>query len=84
MKATIKWLSKNVPLGKRAFLFCFGKKCMSGKISNFKKSSISEEFEIQVDFIEPSYFQDELVIGGIFTINEAAKILGEGEVAEVV
>jgi hypothetical protein len=80
MKGKITWLSTNVFLEKRAFLFCFGEKCMSGRISKLKKSSIDSEFEICVDFIEPDYFKSELVIGNLFTINEASKILGKGEV----
>jgi hypothetical protein len=83
MRGKIKWLSNNVIFGKRVFLFCFGEKCMSGRINELKKSSIENEFEILVDFIEPDYFRSELVIGNFFTINEASKILGKGEVKEV-
>lgn len=85
MKGKIKWLSNsnNVILEKRAILFCFGEKCMSGRIEELKKSSTDNEFEILVDFIEPDYFKSELVIGNFFTINEASKILGKGEVKEI-
>lgn len=83
MKGKIKWLSNSVILEKRAFLFCFGEKCMSGRINKLKKTRIDNEFEISVDFIEPDYFKNELVIGNFFTINEASKILGKGEIKEI-
>ena len=80
MKATIEWLSQNVPFGKRVFLFCFGEKCMSGQVKDFKKLSSSDEFEIWVDFVDPDFFRNELTDGNIFTINEASKILAKGKV----
>lgn len=80
MKATIKWLSENVLIGERAFLFCFGEKCMSGKIKEFKKLNSFNDFDIWVDFIEPDFFKKELINNNGFTINEASKILGKGKV----
>ncbi|RXK58565.1 hypothetical protein ESA94_18205 [Lacibacter luteus] len=80
MKANIEWISQNVSLGKRVFLFCFGDKCMSGRITEFKKIGMVNEFEIWVDFIEPDFFNKELESNNTFTINEASKILGKGEV----
>ncbi len=80
MKATIKWFNQKVQLGERVFLFCFGKKCMSGKVTKISQISINGEFSILVEFIEPNFFEDELIEGHIFTINEVSTILGEGEV----
>jgi len=80
MKATIKWLSQKVLIGKRAFLFCFGEKCMSGKIIELKKIKGIDEFEILVEFIEPDFFREELINTNSFTINEASKVLGKGRV----
>ena len=80
MKATIKWLSQNVLIGKRAFLFCFGERCMSGKIKELKKLNAADEFEIWVEFIEPDFFKQELINSNGFTINEASKVLGKGKV----
>lgn len=80
MKATVKWLSQNVLIGKRAFLFCFGESCMSGKIRELKKLNTTDEFEIWVDFIEPDFFKKELINSNSFTINEASKVLGKGKV----
>jgi len=80
MKAKIKWFSQKVLLGERAFLFCFGKKCMSGKVTKISASNINREFSILVEFIKPEFFQDELIEGRIFTINEVSTILAEGEV----
>lgn len=57
---------------------------MSGRIEKLKESSNDNEFEILVDFIEPDYFKDELIIGDFFTINEASKILTKGEVIGLV
>ena len=82
MKATIKWLSQNVLIGKSSFLFCFGEKCMSGKIIEIKELNAIDEFEILVNFIDPDYFQEDIVIDNHFTINEASKILGKGKVKE--
>jgi hypothetical protein len=78
----ITWQNHNVILEKRVFLFCFGEKCMSGRINKLKKSDESDTFEICINFIEPSYFHDELVSGNNFTINEASKILATGEITE--
>jgi len=83
MKATIIWSSKNVLLGKRAFLFCFGEKCMSGKIIELKQINTFDQFEIIVNFIEPDFFEVDLVIGNHFTIRESSKILGEGQVTGI-
>jgi hypothetical protein len=82
MKAIIKWTSKKVLLSKSVFLFCFGEKCMSGKIIEFKKLNVMNEFEILVNFIEPDYFKEDIIIDNNFTINEASKILGTGNVTE--
>lgn len=67
-------------MGKKAFLFCFGEKCMSGKIREFKKLNATDEFEIWVDFIEPDFFNKELINSNSFTVNEASKVLGKGKV----
>lgn len=80
MKAKIRWFSQKVALGERVFLFCFGKKCMSGKVYEISKSKVNGEFLISVEFIEPEYFKDEIIEGNIFTINESLSILAEGEV----
>jgi hypothetical protein len=83
IKGRIKWQSSNVLMGKRVFLFCFGQKCMSGRINDFKKANKPFEFDIWVDFIQPEYFREEFVINNSFTINEASKILGNGKVKEI-
>lgn len=83
MYGKIKWLSNKVQLEKRSFLFCFENKCMSGRVSEITQSDNENEYEILVEFIEPDYFKNELIIGNLFTINEASKILGKGEVNEI-
>ena len=80
MKATIIWFSETVVLDKRAYLFCFKDKCMSGRIEELVKLSSFNEYKIFVEFINPDYFKDELVNNNNFTINEASRILGEGRV----
>lgn len=80
MKAKVMWFSENVVLGERVFLFCFGKKCMSGKVIEISKSNVKGEFFISVEFIEPEYFKNELIEGNIFTINEFLTVLAEGKV----
>ncbi|WP_293916357.1 hypothetical protein [Sphingobacterium sp. UBA5789] len=84
MIGKITWLNNKITLKRRVILFCFGEKCMSGRIEKLKESSNDNEFEILVDFIEPDYFKDELIIGDFFTINEASKILTKGEVIGLV
>ena len=84
IKGLVNWESKNVLIGKRIFLFCFGMKCMSGIINDYQETTKLNEFEIWADFIEPEYFREDLVINNRFTINEASKILGEGKVTEIV
>ncbi|NQX52084.1 hypothetical protein HQN86_00510 [Pedobacter panaciterrae] len=79
-KGHIIWESVTVLLKERIFLFCFGEKCMSGKISNIVKLDSLNEFEIEVEFIEPDYFADELTPGNSFTIREASKVLGVGKI----
>lgn len=82
----INWQSKGVVLAERLILFCFGEKCMTGMITNIKRITTLSlfEFEITVDFIEPDYFRDEAIVGNSFTIREASRILGEGEVMQVI
>lgn len=80
----VKWKSDKVLIGNRVFLFCFGEKCMSGRIESFQKTAILNEFNIWVEFIKPDYFQDEYVIGKPFTINEASSILAKGKVKDVI
>ena len=84
MIGKITWLNNKITLKRRVILFCFGEKCMSGRIEKLKESINDNEFEILVDFIEPDYFKDELIIGDFFTINEASKILTKGEVIGLV
>jgi hypothetical protein len=79
----IIWRSKDVFLDKRVFLFCFGEKCMSGRINKFHRISSQYQFEIDVDFIEPAFFQSDAVVGSYFVIREASNVLGEGTVKEV-
>lgn len=80
MNGKINWSSSKVFLEKRSFLFCFEGKCMSGRVREITQSNIENEYEILVEFIEPDYFKNEIVIGNLFTINEASKILAKGEV----
>ncbi|ATL49404.1 hypothetical protein COR50_20710 [Chitinophaga caeni] len=80
MRGNIKWESKGVIIGRRAFLFCFGDKCMSGKILDFHQMPEPDKFEIAVSFIEPEFFRAELVVGNKFTIREGYKVLAEGVV----
>lgn len=80
MKGKINWYSENVILEKRVFLFCFGFKCMTGRINTLKKIEHKNEYEIYVEFIEPDYLNNELINGNNFTINEGSKILGKGTV----
>jgi hypothetical protein len=77
MTGRIKWQSKNVALAERAFLCCFGDKCMSGMVKKLREIA-PDYFEIELEFIEPRFFQHELFAGNRFTINEASRILGEG------
>jgi len=80
LKGSITWQSESVLLEKRIFLFCFGEKCMSGRIDSFQKLNASNQFEIDVEFIEPDFFGNELVLGNNFTIREASRVLGKGEI----
>lgn len=80
----ITWKSHSVALSKKPFLFCFNDKCMSGKIKTLRKLKSDKEFEIEVVFIEPDFFEKEAVVDGEFTIREASRILGEGIVTKVV
>lgn len=84
IKGNINWSSKNVQLCERIFLFCFEEKCMSGRINRLIKSKLPNQFEIHVDFIEPEFFKDELIVHNTFTIREASKVLGKGEVIEII
>lgn len=83
IKGSIEWESSRVLIGKRIFLFCFGQKCMSGRISDFQTTGQSKIYTIWVSFIEPEFFQEDLVIGNCFTINEASNILGKGKVIQI-
>lgn len=56
---------------------------MSGRINDFQETNKSDEFDIWVDFIEPEYFHDDLIVENSFTINEASEILGKGEFKEI-
>lgn len=80
-KGNIVWESKTVILGKRVYLFCFGDKCMSGRITSIKQLCDPNEFEIIFDFIQPEYFANDLKLGNSFTINEVSKILGKGKIS---
>ena len=80
----IKWESKTVLLAKRIYLFCFDEKCMSGRITDLKELPSTNQFEIRVNFIEPKYFEKEMIRGNYFTVREASKILGQGSIMEVV
>ncbi|RYE21838.1 MAG: hypothetical protein EOP51_14655 [Sphingobacteriales bacterium] len=80
MKATIVWLSETVLLDRRPYLFCFGEKCMSGKITTIEPVDNSDEFVVWVDFIEPMYFEENIVRGNSFTVNEASVVLANGKV----
>lgn len=79
----VEWHSKNVIIGKRAFLFCIEDKCMSGRINDFRQLNSQNNYEIKVDFIEPHYFIKEAKVGVNFTITEASNILGVGNIKEV-
>jgi hypothetical protein len=79
-KGNIIWESKTVVLGKSVYLFCFGNKCMSGRITDIKQLDNPNEFEIIFDFIQPEYFANELTSGNRFTINEVSNVLGRGEI----
>lgn len=81
---TVEWKSDKVLIGNRIFLFCFGEKCMSGRIESFQKTDILNEFNIWVEFIKPDYFQDNYVIDNSFTINEASSILAKGKVKDLI
>ena len=76
----VKWNSNNVLIGKRVFLFCFCQKCMSGRINEIQKTNKPNEFKIWINFIEPDYFKDNIVLDNSFTMNEASKILGKGKI----
>lgn len=80
VKGNVIWESKTVLLKERIFLFCFGEKCMSGRVNVIKKLNYLNEYEIEVDFIEPDYFANELITGNKFSIREASKILGSGKI----
>lgn len=79
-KANIQWESKNVLIGYRAFLFCFGEKCMSGKIKEIQPLAKDDTLNIEVEFIEPSFFSNEALSGSAFTIREASNVLAKGVV----
>jgi len=53
---------------------------MSGRINEIQKTNKPNEFKIWINFIEPDYFKDNIVLDNSFTINEASKILGEGKI----
>ncbi|HMR85488.1 MAG TPA: hypothetical protein PKE30_20225 [Niabella sp.] len=57
---------------------------MSGRIKAIRKKRSDNEFEVEVSFIEPTFFEDEAIVGGKFTVREASRILGEGVVVKVV
>jgi translation elongation factor EF-Tu-like GTPase len=80
----ITWKSHDVTLSKRPFLFCFGDKCMSGRIKTLNKVRSDKEFQVEVDFIEPAFFENEAVVGSKFTIREASRVLGEGVVTRLI
>lgn len=64
----------------RRVLFCINGKCMSGRIDSFEAANEHGKFTIDVSFIEPSYFEDVLIIGNTFTIQEASRILVNGKI----
>jgi hypothetical protein len=79
MKAKIVWYSRKVLLAERIYLFCFGEKCQSSRIEHLQRIEDTDEFEIDVTFIESEYFKDEIKAGNHFTINETAlRVLGRG------
>jgi hypothetical protein len=77
----IKW-EDSTSLQDRIFLFCIGGKCMSGKIKSYEILSESNRVQIEVNFIEPSYF-DNIQVGNPFTIQEASRVLSEGVIREI-
>ena len=65
------------------FLFCIEDKCMTGRITGVFKLYQNENFELEVSFIDPKYFEDKKKIGNRITIQEASKILAEGVITKV-
>jgi hypothetical protein len=80
MFATLIWMSNDVRIAKRAFLFSIDGKTMSGKILELIDTDFDNVYFIHVDFIAPSYFEKNLGVGKSFTINEVSKILGTGQI----
>lgn len=83
IKCNIHWDKPKKSLNNRIFLFCINQKCMSGKIFDVVELKESGLYEISISFIEPNYFKDELIIGKRITINEASKVLSEGEITYI-
>lgn len=64
----------------RIVLFCIDGRCMSGRISSFKKVEENRKFGISVEFIEPAYFEHQIVIGNTFSILEASRTIAMGTI----
>ncbi len=83
IRVNIIWQNENVVFEERIFLFCFGQKCMSGKITLIKDSGATNEFEVWIDFIDPTFFKDEFIVGNYFTINESSRVLAKCQIKEI-
>ena len=79
VKGNVIWERKTVLSKELIFLFCFGEKCMSGKVNGNRKFDYLNEYEI--DFIRPDYFANELItVDNKLIIREVYKISGNGKI----
>lgn len=51
---------------------------MTGEVTGVTELQQSGNFELEVSFIDPRYFENEKKIGNRITIQEASKVLAEG------
>lgn len=55
---------------------------MSGRVEEVIKIEEPSTFELQISFISPEYFANEIQVNAKFTLQEASKILANGVVLE--
>jgi len=67
----------------RILLFCIEEKCMSGRVNRVRILD-DEKYEIEVTFIEASYFSEELVVGQTIRVQESSKVIAKGKIVDVI
>ena len=79
IKYQFGWKESESQLKGKVFLFCIEEKCMSGKVAKVEKIGV-DLFEIEINFIDPNYFESDLSFGKDITIQEASKVVSKGKI----